>query len=120
MFLCSSINHPPKAFYTDLFSDVDMAMRIGGIRRKSRQKMRKAVRTKGKISISAFFQSFKEGEKVLLGVEPAVQNGFYHPNYMGKSGIISGKKGRCYEVTIKDMGKEKTLIVHPVHLKRKE
>ena len=31
---------------------------------------------------------------------------------------FKGKKGNCYEVLIKDGGKEKTLIVHPIHLKK--
>ncbi len=28
------------------------------------------------------------------------------------------QKGKCYEVLIIDRGKQKTLIVHPVHLKK--
>lgn len=96
---------------------LDSMKRLGGTRRKSRYKMTKSFRRKGKISISQLFQTFTKGDKVTLSVEPAVQKGFYHPRFMGKTGIIGKKKGRCYEVTIQD-NKEKTLIVHPVHLKR--
>ena len=53
-----------------------------------------------------------------LGVEPAIQKGMYHPRFVGKAGIIAGKVGRCYEVTIKDINKAKMLVVHPVHLRR--
>ena len=95
-----------------------MVKRIGGIRRKTRYKFRKEKRSKGKLSITKYLQSFDVGNKVYLHVEPAVQKGMYHPRFMGKSGIIKRKRGKCYEVTINDLGKEKTLIVHPVHLKK--
>lgn len=95
-----------------------MVKRIGGIRRKTRYKFRKEKRNKGKISITKYFQSFNIGDKVYLTVESAVQKGMYYPHFMGRAGIIRGKRGKCYEVAINDLGKEKMLIVHPVHLKR--
>ena len=94
-----------------------MVKRLGGIRRKTRYKFRKHKRSRGKISLTRYFQSFDAGDRVYLTVESAVQKGMYHPHFMGKSGIIKGKRGNCYEVIIKD-GKEKTLIIHPVHLKK--
>ena len=95
-----------------------MVKRIGGLRRRTRYKFRKERGKKGKISITRYFQSFNAGDRVYLGVEPAVQKGMYFPRFMGKAGIIKSKRGRCYEVKINDLGKEKILIVHPVHLKK--
>ncbi len=95
-----------------------MAQRIGGMRRKTRSKMKKNIRTKGKISIRKFFQKFKEGDQVQFKAEPAYQKGMYHPRYHGRIGKVAGKKGKCYEVEIKDGGKLKTFIVHPTHLRR--
>lgn len=95
-----------------------MAKRIGGIRRKTRYKLKKERRAKGKIGITRYFQSFNAGDRVYLGVEPAVQKGQYHFHFMGRSGVIKGKRGKCYEISINDLGKEKTLVVHPVHLRR--
>ncbi len=95
-----------------------MVKRIGGLRRKSRYKFRKEKRQRGKISITRYFQSFNAGDRIYLSVEPAVQKGMYYPRFMGKTGIVKGKRGRCYEILINDIGKEKTLIVHPVHLKK--
>ena len=95
-----------------------MVNRIGGLRRKTRYKFRKEKRSRGKISITRYLQSFSVGDRVYLGVEPAVQKGMYHPRFMGKAGTVKGKRGRCYEILINDIGKEKTLVVHPVHLKR--
>ncbi len=95
-----------------------MVKRIGGLRRKTRYKFRKGRNAKGKISITKYFQSFNNGDRVYFGVEPSVQRGMYHPRFIGKSGIVKGKRGKCYEVTLNDLGKEKTLISHPVHLKK--
>ena len=95
-----------------------MVTRKGGVRRKTRYKFTKEKRQSGKISMTKYFQAFSAGDRVFLDVEPAVQKGMYHPQFMGKSGIVKGQRGRCYIVTINDLGKEKKLIVHPVHLKR--
>jgi len=91
--------------------------RIGGPRRKSRHKFKKDVRTRGKVSTTRFMQTFKEGQTVHLIIEPSVHRGLYNSRFLGKTGIIKAAKGKCYEVLINDHGKQKTLTIHPVHLK---
>jgi large subunit ribosomal protein L21e len=95
-----------------------MVKRIGRARRKTRYQMTKHVRRRGKLSLSSFFKSFKEGDKIILNAEPAVQKGIYFRRFHGKTGIIQGKTGSCYRVLIRDKKKNKTIIVHPVHLKK--
>ena len=95
-----------------------MSKRIGGCRRKTRNKLKKSLRDKGKISINKYFQEFKIGEKVVLKAEPAIQKGMYFPRFHSKTGLVKGKKGSCYEIIIKDGGKAKMLIVHPIHLQK--
>jgi len=95
-----------------------MVKRIGSSRRKTRKKFSKKIRRKGKISVSNYFQLYKIGDKVGLRGESSVQKGMYHPRFYGSIGTIKAKKGKCYEVLIKDKNKQKTLIVHPVHLRR--
>jgi large subunit ribosomal protein L21e len=95
-----------------------MVKRIGGFRRKTRHKLSKNVRDKGKISLSKYFAEFKNGQKVQLAAEPAVQKGMYFPRFHGRVGVINGKKGNCYDVEITDLKAKKTIIVHPVHLKK--
>lgn len=95
-----------------------MVKRIGGFRRKTRSKLRKNIRQRGKISLTRFFQKLKEGDKVCLVAEPAVQGGMPFPRFHGKSGIVKGEQGECYKVEIKDGKKQKTLVVHPIHLRR--
>ena len=89
----------------------------GGFRRKTRHKLRKNVRAKGKVSLAKYFQVFKEGDKVCLVAEPSIQKGMYFPRFHGKAGTVLCKKGKCYEIEIKDHDKIKNIIVHPVHLK---
>ena len=95
-----------------------MTKRIGGFRRKTRSKLKKTPRTKGKISLSKFMQEFKMNDKVVLHADSGYQKGMYLPRFHGKSGTIVHKRGACYLIRIKDGGKVKDLIVHPVHLKR--
>ena len=95
-----------------------MVQRIGGSRRKSRKNFTKYYRRRGKISMSRFFQKFQEGDHVVFLAEPAYQNGLYHARMHGKAGTIIGLQGSCYKVGIQDGHKDKTIIVHPVHLKR--
>ena len=96
-----------------------MAKRIGGSRRKSRHKMAKSVREKGKFSLADYFQTFKEGDNVCLVAEPAVQKGFYHARFHGRAGTILAKRGACYEVEVQDKDMKKTLVIHPIHLQRR-
>lgn len=95
-----------------------MGKRKGGYRRKKRSLFVKAPGTKGKISITKYFQEFKIGERVNLGLEPAVQTGCYHPRFYGRSAVVESKRGECYTVKFIDGHKEKTLIVHPIHLRK--
>ncbi len=94
-----------------------MGKRVGGSRRKSRHKFSKSISKKGKISIKNYLQKFKKGEKVVLIAEPAIHKGLYFRRFHGKVGIVEKERGSCYELSIKDGNKLKTLIVHPIHLK---
>lgn len=94
-----------------------MTTRIGGNKRKSRAKLKKGFRSKGKLSIKKYFQEFEMGTRVALLLDSSVHMGEFHPRFHGKSGIINGKKGECYEIAIKDGNKMKTVIVHPIHLR---
>lgn len=92
--------------------------RIGGYRRKTRSKLRKKVRSKGKLPIRRYLQTFKEGDKVYLVAEPSVQDGLYHLRFHARAGTIVGKQGSNYYINIMDGNKKKKILVHPVHLKR--
>jgi large subunit ribosomal protein L21e len=94
--------------------------KVGGARRKTRNKLMKDTRDKGKIRIRDFVQKLDLGAKVVLLGEPAYQNGFYHRRFHGRTATVTGKQGDCYKVELRDGGTMKTFIVHPVHLKKSE
>lgn len=95
-----------------------MSKRKGGPRAGTRQLFRKTPRTRGKISLTKFFMPYKVGDRAVLSAEPAVQKNLYHQRFHGNSGTIVGKRGDCYELQIKDGGKQKIIIVHPVHMRK--
>lgn len=78
---------------------------------------RKRLRTRGKINFSNYFQEFKEGDRVAVVRELAVQPKF-PKQIQGRSGVVQSKRGNSYIVNIKDLNKEKTYIIHPVHLRK--
>ena len=91
---------------------------MGGGRRKTRDLYSKPLRMRGKFNIKAFLQKFIQGDKVVLKAEPAYQGGMYHRRYHSKVGTIVGTQGECYKVDIKDHKLKKTLLVHPVHMRK--
>tara|TARA_Y100000034_G_C6611423_1_gene266282 strand:+ start:114 stop:404 length:291 start_codon:yes stop_codon:yes gene_type:complete len=96
-----------------------MVTRIGTKRRKTRHKLTKKIREKGKISVSQYLQQFTKGDKVNLKLNSNVATGQFFPRFHGLTGTITGKmKGRAYEVKIKDSNKEKLLYIYPIHLKK--
>ena len=95
-----------------------MVKRVGGSRRKTRRKFAKRVRQKGKISLKNYFQKLKEGDRVCFKLEPSYQKGLYFRRFHGRIGKVAGKRGTCYEVEFNDGNKLKTMITHPVHLKK--
>lgn len=95
-----------------------MVKRTGGSRRKTRSIFRKRRSQRGKISIRNYLQSFKEGDKVLLHAEPSIHKALYFRRFHSKTGTIKKQRGSCYEISLKEGNKQKTVIVHPVHLRK--
>jgi large subunit ribosomal protein L21e len=93
-----------------------MVKRIGTSRRKTRYKLKRKPADKGKISLSKYFQKFEVGENVGLKINSAVPKGQFFPRFHGRAGKVTGMKGKCYQIEIKDGNKQKTLFVHPIHL----
>lgn len=95
-----------------------MVKRIGTSRRKSRQLFSVQKKLKGKIPVSGFVKKLDVGEQVQLSLQPSVLEGAYFRRFHGRMGTVVGMQGGCYKVQVRDGGKEKTLIVGPVHLKK--
>src|SRR3989344_6121266 len=79
-----------------------MVTRIGTKQRKTRQKFKIHYRQQGKLPLSQFFQEFKEGDKVNLKINSSVQKGQFFPRFHGLTGTVTGRRGFCFEVTLRD------------------
>lgn len=95
-----------------------MVKRLGGSRHKTRYKLQKPAGQSGRVRITAYFQQFSVGDAVALTLDSSVHKGTYHPRHYGKTGTVTGTQGSSYAVRINDNGKEKTVLAHPVHLRR--
>ena len=78
---------------------------------------RKPIHERGKIRFSEYFKKLKEGDKVAVKQERAVSNNL-PKRIQGRTGTVVGKRGRSYVINLKEFNKEKTFVVHPVHLKK--
>jgi ribosomal protein L21E len=77
----------------------------------------KNIREKGKIRLSDYFNELSEGDRVCVCREKTVCSSF-PKRLQGRSGVISGKRGRYNLVKLSEGRKEKMFIVHPIHLKK--
>ena len=93
-----------------------MVKRVGSSRRKSRQLFSVPKKMKGKLPVSRFVKKIAAGGHVQLDLQPSVNKGAYFRRFHGRIGKVVGMQGSCYKVRIRDGGKEKTLLIGPVHL----
>jgi large subunit ribosomal protein L21e len=95
-----------------------MPTRCHGPQQGCRKVLTRTPRDKGKVSIVKQLKKYDIGDKVLVKVEPMIKKNLIHRRFMNKSGIIIEKRGNAYRVRIKDMKKEKDVLVLPVHLRK--
>jgi large subunit ribosomal protein L21e len=91
-----------------------------GFRRKTRHKLRKPVRQRGKIPITKMIQQFDLGARVHIVIEPSVHKGQPHPRFQGKTGVVIEKRGRSYLIEVSDNKSKKRVLSAPVHLRLQE
>jgi len=95
-----------------------MAVRLGGSRRKTRNKFRKNIRDKGKINVSRYMQKFNIGDKAVFVLDSSCNKGLPNTKLHGRVGVIVGESGKNYIIELKDKNAKKKLNVSPVHLRR--
>jgi large subunit ribosomal protein L21e len=95
-----------------------MTQRQGGFRAKTRHKLRKVPRTKGKVTITRILKLFNIGDKVRVLHEPAIHKGMPHPRFKNLVGTIKKKQGKAYLVELKDGRKTKRVLSTAVHLNK--
>jgi len=77
----------------------------------------KKIRDRGKLKLSSYFKKIEDGASVALVTDAGVRAS-YPKRLKGMSGKVLESRGRFKLVEIKDGNKAKTIIVHPVHLRK--
>ena len=89
-----------------------------GFRHRTRKVLRKHIREKGAVPpLSLLMIEYKSGHKVHIKINPAIHKGMPHRRYHGKTGVVIGKRGKAYIVSVYLGDKEKILFVRPEHLR---
>ncbi len=89
-----------------------MVQKSHGKMHRSRKKITKIKRK----SITSYVNSFKPGDKIVVEFDST--SNYPHPIFNGKVGTIIGKKGRAYEIMVKNMKNEKTISIKPEHIRK--
>lgn len=100
-------------------TDCELLMvRHHGYRTKTRRLYKKKCRARGLPGLSRFMVDYENGDKVDIIGDPSFQKrGLPHRRFFGKTGVIVGSRGRCYEVDVKDGNKTKTLFIGREHIR---
>lgn len=72
---------------------------------------------RGKIRFSEYFKIFKPGDRVAVKKEQSVASSF-PKRIQGRTGVVESKRGFSYVIKLKELSKDKTFIIAPIHLKR--
>ena len=89
-----------------------------GYRNKTRSRHRKKVRDRGLGSIEKYLDEYEINDKVDIITDSSQhKRGMPHRRYHGRTGVIVGIRGRCYEVEVKLGEAKKMLIIGKEHLR---
>lgn len=86
-----------------------------GARRKSRKALRQPPYHRP--TITKFLRQYKKNQSVIIVQEPSSHRGMPHKRFKGRSGHISGTRGKSYIVEIRDGNRVKKIISRPEHLR---
>jgi large subunit ribosomal protein L21e len=92
-----------------------MVQKSRGPRKRTRNLLKMKVREK--VPITKYLQEFEIGSTVVLRPVPSSHRGMPFKRFIGRTGVITDKRGKSYIIKIKDGNKEKIIISRPEHLK---
>ncbi len=92
-----------------------MSKASNGFRTGTRRKLKKKLREK--FTVEKYLQEFKEGDRVIINIDPASQKSMPHSRYHARSGTIKERRGRGYVVSVKLGKKGMELTTMPEHLR---
>lgn len=89
-----------------------MPKRTHGYRYKSRKLLSKKPRERGIRGLSRLLYEYKQGDKVVVDVDPTFIKTAPHRRYQGKVGVVVGRQGDAYIV---EVGK-RTIVTTADHI----
>ncbi|MBP1449774.1 MAG: 50S ribosomal protein L21e [Thermoproteus sp.] len=90
-----------------------MPKRTHGYRYKSRKLLSKKPRERGIRGLSRLLYEYKEGDKVVIDVDPTFIKTAPHRRYQGKVGVVVGKQGDAYIVKV---GRKTKIVTTADHI----
>lgn len=79
--------------------------------------MSKRIREKGLGSLSKVLVDFEAGQRVDIVIDSGFHKGMPHRRYQGKTGIVTGLRGRAVLVDVGLGNATKSLIIRREHLR---
>lgn len=86
-----------------------------GFRRRTRNRLSTKFRVKFKSEGAV--KALAVNQRVVVRQNGSTSKGMPHPKYLGKIGMVTGKRGNAYIVKINIGKKQKEIIAAPQHLK---
>ncbi len=90
--------------------------RSHGPRVGTRKLLQKKPRNRGFTQITKALQTFEEGERAVIKIDPSVHKGMPNQRFHGLMGVVKERRGDAYVLTVYDGNKPKTVISRPEHL----
>ncbi|MFW9907548.1 MAG: 50S ribosomal protein L21e [Candidatus Thorarchaeota archaeon] len=94
-----------------------MVKKSHGYRARTRGLMSKRIREKGLGSLSKVLVDFEAGQRVDIVIDSGFHKGMPHRRYQGKTGIVTGLRGRAVLVDVGLGNATKSLIIRREHLR---
>jgi len=95
-----------------------MAKMSKGPRAGTRFRLQRKPRSRGLTKITLSLQTFEEGERATVKIDPSVHKGMPAKRFQGLTGVIKGTQGDCYVLEVHDGDKAKTVVARPEHLRK--
>ena len=87
-----------------------------GYRAGTRHLLKKEPREHGKLRLSKLLHEYQPGNQVLIKIDSSIQKGMPHRRFHGRIGVVLGKRGRSYVLSVSQGDAVKEIIVRPEHL----
>jgi len=88
-----------------------------GLRSRTRSILSKNPKDKGLRSLGYLLRDYKNGEKVVIIIDPATHRGMPYKRFQGAIGEVLEHRGRAYVVKVTEGGKAKKVIARPEHIR---